>query len=577
MSVLLEALKKAAEEKKKFSQSPTELSSDPSTQSKRGALLIKPSENEPFELRTDCLEESPDGANKVLDQTVPEKPQSSIRLSDESEDILDEKTVSIDDLDMDNEDDSKTQGSNQEFHEDDSHVDDNAPILSTNEVRIDEVLNSTLHSTNSQSIHEDPPLKGLSNQVDSDDSFDWSLAKLPGYGAHSLTDTQETDGLDKPEVPNPILSTNKRFSKRFRLSSIRQFIFGRSSNVAIYSLFSVLILSTVGFFSVYYFQQQEIELEQSMRKYNLVRTALPTELAANQHSQIESNSENSDLAVKEKTPIEVTIKPSLSEPLLIEETSDNKVNVGQSPVIISENDILEVSEPVAKLAVKPQVKPVLKKPTSVAQTPLVDNKKIVISQSNQESDIQQAYNALYAGDLKSANQYFEKALSSAPNNISVLNGLAATQAQLGNDSEALNYYQKVLSLDSTNLFAFEAMISILGDSLNGSEWKAEIKRVLKMHPQSSVLHYVLGNFYAKESDWKAAQTYYFDAYALDNSNAVYLVNLAVSLDQLGQYELAEKYYTLALVYSSGQSLNFEEEQIKQRLISLRQFIGSDSQ
>jgi|GEM_PF-6296735 len=573
MSVLLEALKKAAEEKKKFSQSPTELSSDPSTQSKSGALLIKPSENETFELRTDCFEESPDGANKVLDQIVPEKPQSSIRLSDESEDISDEKTVSIDDLDIDNEDDSKIQDSNQEFHEDDFHADDIVSILSTNEISFDEALNSTLHSTNSQSNHEDPPSKGLSNQVDSDDSYDWSLEKLPGYGAHSLTDTQETDVLDKVEVPNPILSTNKRFSKRFRLSSIRQFIFGRSSNVAIYSLFSVLILSTVGFFSVYYFQQQEIKLEQSMRKYNLVRTALPTELAANQHSQIESNSENSDLPVKEMTPIEVTIKPSLSEPLLIEETSATKVNVDQSPVILSENDILEVLAPVAKSAVKT----ILKKPTSVAKTPSVDDKKIVITQSNQESDIQQAYNALYAGDLNSANQYFEKALSSAPNNISVLNGLAATQAQLGNDSEALDYYQKVLSLDSTNLFAFEAMISILGDSLNGSEWKAEIKRVLKMHPQSSVLHYVLGNFYAKESDWKAAQTYYFDAYALDNGNAVYLVNLAVSLDQLGQYELAEKYYTLALVYSSGQSLNIEEEQIKQRLISLRQFIESDSQ
>ncbi|MBN2864500.1 MAG: tetratricopeptide repeat protein [Thiotrichales bacterium] len=568
MSVLLEALKKAAEQKKKSNQVTEDVSSELNKPSPESVLVLKPIENQTFKLSADGFEESKTFSKEdEIDNEEPLKQkQATISLSEDYLQLHAKKTLSIDDLELHDDPSNSKKDSDQENEIVEPIILSNEPAV----IKDSDLVSSGHNLENHISDAENVPQKN-----DVEDSYDWSLEQLPGYDTNAQNQLPEKDFAEEPGVPNPILSTNKRFRKKFRLSSLRQFIFGRSSNVAIFALFSILVLSIVGFFSIYYFQQQEIELDQSMRKYQLVRTALPAELLVKNDQANESSNEGKEAESKESLTSSVLPVAEQSYSLLQKTNTALDKPVSQQIAEsekLSKDQILEVLAPVTKSVVKDAAKVTTPK-TTLPQ----ENRQFVITQTNQESDIQKAYTALYAGDLTAANQSFKSVLSNEPDNISALSGFAATQAQLGNEPEAIKYYQKVLSLDANNLHAFEAMISIIGDSLNGNEWKDEIKRVLKIHSDSAVLNYALGNFYAKESDWKAAQIYYFDAYALDNQNADYLVNLAVSLDHLGQYGLAEKYYTLALVNASSQSLNFDDLPIKQRLVVLRQYIGANGQ
>ena len=567
MSVLLEALKKAAEEKKKSSQEKVDFSASPSDSTSDSLLIIKPVESESLKLGDENLNEPESATEQPVElESQLANEQASIRLSADIAEFPAEKTLSIDDLDLE----SDSSNIKTDLEPNDVSAE---PIILSDETVVNEEQNSGLILTKQHNEDDNIQPEVLSRKNEVEDSYDWSLGKLPGYDEKSVNQPSENHYKEESELPNPILSTNKRFAKKFRLSSIRQFIFGRSSNIAIFVLFSVLVLSIVGFFSVYYFQQQEMELDQNMRKYKLVRTVLPSQFEASNDTQVKGVVSNNEELRHDSTPTNNLPETKEAEYSTLEQKPVPKTKPEQVLTKLTKDEVLEVLAPVAKPVVKPKVE----KLVPVSKAPVQKKSEFIITQTNQESDIQRAYTALYNGDLNVANQSFEKVLISDPNNVSALNGYAATQAQLGNDSEAIAHYQKVLSLDSNNLYAFEAMISMLGDSLNGAEWKDEIKRVLEIHSDSAALNYALGNFYAKESDWIIAQTYYFDAYVLDNQNADYLVNLAVSLDHLGQYDLAEKYYTLALVHASGKSLSFDEAQIKQRLAVIRQFIEAGGQ
>jgi len=64
-------------------------------------------------------------------------------------------------------------------------------------------------------------------------------------------------------------------------------------------------------------------------------------------------------------------------------------------------------------------------------------------------------------------------------------------------------------------------------------------------PDDANLQAALGDIYANQNQWSAAQRAYFDAYRLSQS-AENAFNLAVSLDQIGKPVLALPYYREAL-------------------------------
>ena len=183
-----------------------------------------------------------------------------------------------------------------------------------------------------------------------------------------------------------------------------------------------------------------------------------------------------------------------------------------------------------------------------------------------ESLINNAYLAYRAGKLNEARQMYLDVLGKNSRNIDALLGLAAISQQLGEDSFATRYYLRALALDPRNAVA-NAGMSVLNMNENS---ESRLKSLLREQNDSAALHFALGNIYAKQSRWGKAQLAYFDAYTLDANNAELSLNLAVSLDHLGQTKFAVQYYQRALQLDniSNQPHSFNHAQISQRIEEL---------
>lgn len=177
-----------------------------------------------------------------------------------------------------------------------------------------------------------------------------------------------------------------------------------------------------------------------------------------------------------------------------------------------------------------------------------------------------AYQAYQRNDYASATQGYRGVLSQDAHNRDALLGLGAIAQQQGQDETAQYYYRQVLLLDPRDPVAQGAMFAYSTNS--GADTESQIKQRLSEHPRSAALNYALGNLFSEQSRWAEAQQAYFNAHTLDQSNAQYNYNLAVSLDHLGQSKAAAQYYQQALQLDSGNNSGFDHASAQQRLNEL---------
>jgi uncharacterized protein HemY len=149
-------------------------------------------------------------------------------------------------------------------------------------------------------------------------------------------------------------------------------------------------------------------------------------------------------------------------------------------------------------------------------------------------------------------------------NSDALLGLAAIAQQRSEDRIAAQYYLRVLNLDPRNAVANAGMSALS----NNDNYESRLKTLLREQGNSAALHFALGNLYAEQSRWGEAQQAYFNAYTLDTKNADLAFNLAVSLDHLGQGQLAAQHYQRALQLDQSHSANFNHAKISQRIDEL---------
>ena len=92
--------------------------------------------------------------------------------------------------------------------------------------------------------------------------------------------------------------------------------------------------------------------------------------------------------------------------------------------------------------------------------------------------------------------------------------------------------------------------------------------MLAKQPDDANLHAALGNLYAEQNQWPAAQQAYFDAYRLQAS-ADNAFNLAVSLDQMGKSKLALPYYQRALTLAKTGSNGIDIAALEARIAAIQ--------
>lgn len=179
-----------------------------------------------------------------------------------------------------------------------------------------------------------------------------------------------------------------------------------------------------------------------------------------------------------------------------------------------------------------------------------------------------AYQAYIRGDDTLAQQQYRQVLQRDVRNVDALLGMAAIAQRQNRDADAFGWYQKVLEIEPKNTIAQSALINAQATT-DSSASESKIKSLLAQQPEAANLHAALGNLYASQNQWPAAQEAYFNASRYAPSNAAYAFNLAISLEQLGKPNLALIQYqrALELVSQSG-AMSPDKAQISARIHAL---------
>jgi tetratricopeptide (TPR) repeat protein len=177
-----------------------------------------------------------------------------------------------------------------------------------------------------------------------------------------------------------------------------------------------------------------------------------------------------------------------------------------------------------------------------------------------------AYQAYQSGDYETAGKRYHEALGKDQKNRDALLGLAAVAQQQGQDENAVRYYRRVLVLDPHDPVAQAALASFgSGDPVLK---ESHLKQLIAQQPDSAALNFALGNQYADQARWAEAQQAYFNALAIEPTNALFAFDVAISLDHIGQRNAAAQYYRLALQFDTTGNSGFARDQAQQRLNQL---------
>ncbi len=183
----------------------------------------------------------------------------------------------------------------------------------------------------------------------------------------------------------------------------------------------------------------------------------------------------------------------------------------------------------------------------------------------------QAHGAYSRGENELARQAWKKVLAKDPRNLDALRGLAVVAQQSRQLGEAVGYYQRALEVDPKDAIALAGLMALKVPT-DMVQAESRLKTLLAEQPDSAYLNFALGNQFARQQRWADAQQAYFKAYTAEPANAGYVFNLAVSLDQLHQAQLAARYYNEALAIAErqpGLSAGFDRAEVLIRLNQLQ--------
>jgi tetratricopeptide (TPR) repeat protein len=189
------------------------------------------------------------------------------------------------------------------------------------------------------------------------------------------------------------------------------------------------------------------------------------------------------------------------------------------------------------------------------------------SASEQERMLREAYAYYRSGDYETATIHYLAVLNDRPDTLDALLGMGAIALKQGDLRRAAEYFSQVLKLDPRNQTAAAALIGLQG-SADPIASESALKFMLQENPDNPFLHFTLGNVYASQLRWSEAQQAFFDAYRNDSSNPDYALNLAASLDRLGQSQPALDYYSVALKLAENQAVGFDAARVRARIETL---------
>ena len=199
------------------------------------------------------------------------------------------------------------------------------------------------------------------------------------------------------------------------------------------------------------------------------------------------------------------------------------------------------------------------------------NRQQKIKREELQIILMRGYQAYNKGDIDTAAVAYKQGLTRSPRSRDALLGMAAVNMIRGETNEARLYYHRLLSLDPKDDVALAGLTGLnkqQNQITTNADELSRIKSMLAEKKDSHYLHFALGNFYAGQKRWPEAQRAYFNAYHLAADNPNYAFNLAVSLEHIGQRSVAMQFYQEALDLADNGQARFAVEAVNSRIQTL---------
>ncbi len=202
----------------------------------------------------------------------------------------------------------------------------------------------------------------------------------------------------------------------------------------------------------------------------------------------------------------------------------------------------------------------------------VNNTSVKFSRTKKRDPVHKivlrAYSEFKNKNYKQSENLYNNALNMDKKNRDALLGLAAIAVKQQRYEFARKKYNRILRLNPGDSIATAGLIGI--DKQADSQLsESRIKFMLRDEPDAAPLHFALGNIYSKEKKWPDAQKSYFNAWSVDDKNSDYAFNLAVSLDHLNKKKQALKFYLTSLKLKHENGGNFSTAGVETRINSLK--------
>lgn len=185
--------------------------------------------------------------------------------------------------------------------------------------------------------------------------------------------------------------------------------------------------------------------------------------------------------------------------------------------------------------------------------------------------ISEAFKAYQSGQFDSAERLYRNVLQADPENRDVHLGLAALAINKGDRESAYAHYLKLLDMNPADALAMSSLISLSNNS-DPIKDESVIKTLIHKEGKLPYLYFALGNVYAKQLRWAEAQQAFFNAYSADSTNPDYVLNLAISLDKIGQYATALDFYSVAIELARHTPSRFNMSSVNDRIQVLNKVV-----
>lgn len=369
-----------------------------------------------------------------------------------------------------------------------------------------------------------------------DEDSEWSLSQIPGYQQY---DSNEQKKKETKEILGVLSSQKKKQN-------------GKKIKIIAYTGLSILFLFGISIYSIYYYQLMSQDIENDLKKYQLNEIAtIESANVLDSSAKVIVNAASNKQKVQENSLYKNVDKSVISDTTIKESTPIEQKNI---PIKLVSKKIIPT-----------------KKTNKIYLNPPARNRKVFIKKEDQNRKDKLAFLAYKKGDYKKAENIYNESLIENPSNIFALSGLGSIAIKRGEFLTASKFYKNILNIEPSNKKVNRALLSLKSLVDSKPELKEEIEELIYKNPTDPALKFSLGNYYAKRSDWAAAQKQYFAASSMSLDNQIYALNLAISLDKLARYEKALSFYKKAISLAKIQGSSFDTNSVKKRIIALSDF------